>query len=254
MAQEALAERVGISRQQLANIETGRTALRFANGWELCRHLNVNAQWLASGRSPMSPALKAELPVEFIELHGHRRFAEVCMDVLAREPWWDAALLGAQGLSSDLAMLVEEATRALPQGLKPAYVQKLISAHEEFRRLHPEALRWGLLPEDEREPAKAPTPKPASVQGPELTAAAKAPMRPAEVKALVRRLKALLKTHRISQNAAAKQLGVTRQAVNLWFVKGQLPSGEVALRVEAWLRKCDRAAKTVKDTQAARSD
>lgn len=58
---------------------------------------------------------------------------------------------------------------------------------------------------------------------------------PVNLQKLVHRVRQQMKKRGIAQNALAKELGVTRQAISLWFTKGGLPSGEVALRLHAWL-------------------
>lgn len=55
--QSELAELVGITRDRLANVETGRSALRFREGEQICGKLNVNQLWVAFEEWPMSPVL-----------------------------------------------------------------------------------------------------------------------------------------------------------------------------------------------------
>jgi transcriptional regulator with XRE-family HTH domain len=56
--QGLLGRNIGLSRDQLASIEAGRVALRFATGWKLCQFLNLNPAWLATGSGRQSPFLK----------------------------------------------------------------------------------------------------------------------------------------------------------------------------------------------------
>jgi transcriptional regulator with XRE-family HTH domain len=51
LSQDELAAAIGTTRDQLANIETGRTSLRFQIGWFACRHLNIDPWYLATGHS-----------------------------------------------------------------------------------------------------------------------------------------------------------------------------------------------------------
>lgn len=46
---------MGISRDQLASIETERSRLRFDPAWKACRALNLNPIWLAFGESAQAP-------------------------------------------------------------------------------------------------------------------------------------------------------------------------------------------------------
>ena len=45
--QKEFGARIGLSRDQLTNIEIGRVALRFAPGWRVCLEFDVNPLWLA---------------------------------------------------------------------------------------------------------------------------------------------------------------------------------------------------------------
>ena len=50
ISQAELAAKIGITRNQLTNIESGRVALTYHIGWRACEYLNVSLLWLA-GRS-----------------------------------------------------------------------------------------------------------------------------------------------------------------------------------------------------------
>jgi transcriptional regulator with XRE-family HTH domain len=55
LSQEELAGAIGLSRAQLANIETGRTHLDFVAGWNACKRLGLRQLYLADGSLPMTP-------------------------------------------------------------------------------------------------------------------------------------------------------------------------------------------------------
>ena len=79
---------------------------------------------------------------------------------------------------------------------------------------------------------------------------------PKNLNELIRRVRRTLKDQGIPQNRLAKDLGVTRQAVNLWFTQGGLPSGEVALRLAEWLegpRATTRSPASVTSTSEAKT-
>jgi len=50
ISQARLAERLGLTRAQLASIEIGRVPMRYATASELCEALNINPTWLATGK------------------------------------------------------------------------------------------------------------------------------------------------------------------------------------------------------------
>lgn len=54
-SQGHLAMKMGISRDQLASVETGRARLRFWPAWRACFELNINPSWLAAGKVDKSP-------------------------------------------------------------------------------------------------------------------------------------------------------------------------------------------------------
>ncbi len=55
LTQAELADRLGVSRHQIANIEACRVPLKFWLGSNFCGELNVNQRWLATGEPPKSP-------------------------------------------------------------------------------------------------------------------------------------------------------------------------------------------------------
>lgn len=59
LSQEDLADALGITRAQLANIETGRTELAFTLGWNACKRLDIRQLYLATGSQPVTPFFDA---------------------------------------------------------------------------------------------------------------------------------------------------------------------------------------------------
>lgn len=53
--QPAFAHELGLTKDQLASIEYVRTPLRYEVGYRLCYMLDVNQEWLANGRGPVTP-------------------------------------------------------------------------------------------------------------------------------------------------------------------------------------------------------
>lgn len=54
-SQEELAVDAGIGRASLSHYEYGITALPFAAGIKICRRLDLNQQWLVTGKQPQRP-------------------------------------------------------------------------------------------------------------------------------------------------------------------------------------------------------
>lgn len=76
ISQETLARKAGITRVQLANIETERTNLKFWIGWKICETLNLNPLFLASGQGPKRPFLKIALDSS---IDQNADFALICV-------------------------------------------------------------------------------------------------------------------------------------------------------------------------------
>lgn len=55
LSQKTLAEAIGITRVQLANIEIGRTLLPFWIGWRICKTLDLNPLYLATRHGAKKP-------------------------------------------------------------------------------------------------------------------------------------------------------------------------------------------------------
>lgn len=82
LSQKTLAGRVGLTRDQLAAIEQGRTPLRFWPGWKICRELNINQVWVLTGQGREAPFI--DLDLSFIEtaLSERSTFIEICSTLL----------------------------------------------------------------------------------------------------------------------------------------------------------------------------
>jgi transcriptional regulator with XRE-family HTH domain len=60
-SQAECAKAIHLTRNQLANIESGRVPLRFWTGWRACEFLRLNQYWLAKGNGPKEPFLDLDL-------------------------------------------------------------------------------------------------------------------------------------------------------------------------------------------------
>ncbi|MCG3146881.1 MAG: hypothetical protein PCFJNLEI_00316 [Verrucomicrobiae bacterium] len=53
--QQELADRIGVKRTALADYESGRSRIPFTIGLHICRVLDLNPRWLATGAEPKRP-------------------------------------------------------------------------------------------------------------------------------------------------------------------------------------------------------
>jgi transcriptional regulator with XRE-family HTH domain len=76
--QPAFASEIGISRNQLSGIEYGWTPLYFRIGLEMCRRLEVDGEWLATGNGEMTGnSLPLRAARYDSKLYAKRLFSEV---------------------------------------------------------------------------------------------------------------------------------------------------------------------------------
>jgi transcriptional regulator with XRE-family HTH domain len=81
--QPAFAQELGLSRDQLASIEYGRTPLRFGIAATIARVFDINLEWLVTGNGPRH----AEIPlVTAIVVDDPRRDASLLSQIYDREP------------------------------------------------------------------------------------------------------------------------------------------------------------------------
>lgn len=81
-SQDFCARAIQLSRNQLANIESGRVPLRFWTGWRACNFLKLNQYWLAVGSGPEEPFLDADLKPFRNILTEETLFRDACIGPL----------------------------------------------------------------------------------------------------------------------------------------------------------------------------
>lgn len=87
--QGELSRRIGLTRHQLANIESARVSLKAATALEICRVLDVNPKWLRDGTGEHWPMLKFDDPLYLAILHvspSSERFSKIWDDVWKNLP------------------------------------------------------------------------------------------------------------------------------------------------------------------------
>lgn len=73
LSQAEFGRRVGASRDQIASIEVARVPVSLILGTSVCGVFNVCQRWLATGKSPQSPSVKATV---FVNLDEPKTFLE----------------------------------------------------------------------------------------------------------------------------------------------------------------------------------
>ncbi len=76
LSQEALAGKIGVTRDQIANVELERTVLEFRVGWNACSVLNANPLWLATGSGSEGPFVPVDIS-RLGAIPARARFTEI---------------------------------------------------------------------------------------------------------------------------------------------------------------------------------
>lgn len=243
-----------MTRDQIAKIETGRMALRFLAGWKVCERLNVNQLWLATGRFPQKPFCRVSIADIITRIPERAWFAEVCLGVLLFDDLKTATTAAARDT-------VEYIDSSLPPGPSPPpglLENHCAAAKGALRHYNEQKLKnWiiDLLNNDAplywqvgmaATALEVLTEHIAAEKKSKLGVDTIAPpailrsMSPATGywKALVNRLLKL--TSRTGAKAQlARELEVTRQAVNKWLSGKGAPSAELTLRVLHWVEQAE---------------
>lgn len=83
-SQARFAGKLGLTREQLANIETGRTSISARLGWEFCRKFNVHPNWVVNGGRPgeepdkfnIIPSNQARVLERILDEHQNMKFQQ----------------------------------------------------------------------------------------------------------------------------------------------------------------------------------
>lgn len=262
-SQAEFAKRLGMTRSQLANLESARVPLRFWTAWRFCYLANVNQYWLATGSGYMNPfvamdlsqyadvseaflfseamhmkplADTTELGVE-LELRGklHEAIAGYLtgythsfIPLLQAEKTIDAILsgldLGARQGKGDLFEIL-----MLLDDLCKAKLDGIASgnteADDEIERQWP---RKTLVPKNASKQIVDSPSSPDSL--PPVRTETKLPQNWSELRALL--VKATQEPG--AKARLAEAFNTTRQAVHKWLSGAGAPSADLALRLAAW--------------------
>ncbi|MBI5384894.1 MAG: helix-turn-helix domain-containing protein [Verrucomicrobia bacterium] len=129
LTQDQLAAKTGNTRNQLANIESGRTVLRFLDGLRLCRVLNASVSWLHTGqgaRHPFADVQPGHLALILAEETPDAPFA-----VIMRK-WGDTLFLHTaerrMGEKEGLTQYPQEGKNVAVQPILPRLLERLRQA------------------------------------------------------------------------------------------------------------------------------
>lgn len=254
LSQTTLAQATGMTRDQIANIEAGRVMLRFLAGWKVCEHLNVNQLWLATGRFPQKPFCRVSIANIITRIPESARFTQVCLGVLL----FDDLKAATTAAAKDTVDYIDSSLPPAP--CPPAgYLEKSCAAVKgALRHYNEQELKnWIINELNNDAPLRYQVEMvftALEVLREQIAAEEKSKLRvdtftpPAIIrpmssetgywKALVRRLVKL--TSRTGAKAElAREMEVTRQAVNKWLSGKGAPSAELTLRVLNWVGRAE---------------
>lgn len=83
--QAQFASRIGVTRDQIANIESGRVSLKWPVGIMICRAFNVSQLWLSTGQEPLRPFFDLDEAQDWTGVPDTRSFAAACKDSFLKE-------------------------------------------------------------------------------------------------------------------------------------------------------------------------
>jgi transcriptional regulator with XRE-family HTH domain len=266
-SQKSFGEIIGLSRDQIANIEFGRTPLRYIDAWKIRDAFALSVDWLGGGDTPpdqisqdvrlpapVSPkmarnAILSEVIEDFYQLNSDDFISDVRskkgrkikldpVEIKHRrimEFWLHSELLGfvacvPDGYTKDLCENLARLARE--------YIQRLPKDQDEVVYARYNALRWERM----RAHVALNLPRGDGWKNNDLTDKADSlttdGVQPVLPK-LIQRLKRATEA-RGSKSELAARLGVHRQCVTDWLSGKQEPGGEITLRLLHWVEQRER--------------
>jgi len=203
------------TEDQLTNVELGRSALRFTTGWNLCYEFDLNPLWLAEGRQPV------------------RGFHEISTEAMEDDDLFSEAIAG---LSQRIR---EEGTQVNTPVNEWMSSIGIADTTEFWRRIDENAKVLSRLVKSKVKRQLTLNPRRTILGAMTLHKASLWPR-------LRKRLTRIL-ARRGMKAALARDVGVTRQAVDAWLSKSRrspaAPSAEMTLRVLEWVRVAEQQRK-----------
>ncbi len=251
LTQAEVADRLQVSRHQIANIEACRVPLKFWVGMTFCSEFNVNQVWLATGDPPKSPYYEINPSFLAPRPSEDAYFSSVCLGQLRDILTLRKGLISASKFRDSAADFLADAYQEVfgellkvvllevPVKARLRYIEFLVKGTRRFIAKLPKALL-----EDQSPPALFPVqvdedspPKKKSKLGVDASAASGMlhgmSSETGYWKALVKDIGALTAAQGAKANLARK-FKVTRQAVNKWLSGKGAPSAELTLRLFHW--------------------
>lgn len=221
-SQDEIAKAAHLTRDQLSNIETGRTDLKFEVGWNLCRELNIDPWYLATGQPPQSPFPDINID-HILPVEEHLSFRDICLmqlqeDLLtARNATSHTARASKlSGRSGETKALINSFFEGLSEDLRQRLALQLTEAFEAF-----------IHEISKTQPRKD--------------------LMDASTGAIIREVKSPLKSllSRLNRYTSeegkktelANYLGVPLETVSRWLSGKREPGGENALRLLQWVEQ-----------------
>ena len=238
LSQVEMSNILGISRAVLANIESGRTALRFSLGDLICERFNVCQEWLARGKGQVRGY--AKIPIEIRAAHS--------VDALFSDVYWSQVSTITRRARQDQQVLSQEALKIvkdyapgvdsfeehvviarhfferIPAVLRRQYLNELLALSSEFvqatvRSAYAEA---AAEPEKKILPEQSENHKHADVKS--------------ELPNLLKKV-AMLTKPKGAKAMLASALGVPQSRISEWLGGKYSPSGDIALKLLRWVEQ-----------------
>lgn len=237
-SQAELAAEAGLTRDQLANIESGRTHLRFLAGWNACRALDTDPWYLATGEEPQGPfhELNIEPYRPEVDTMG---FLEVCglylrEDlIVARHATYQAQKSARQQhfhereriAVEQVGELVRCYLHQIPPSTRDALIKRLTESFEAFLR--------------EQEIVRGKN------QNQELTNVSESGKHEGVRSPMANLLERLNRAtqERGMKSKLARFMGVPLANVSQWLSGEREPGGETTLRLLQWVEQQERSNK-----------
>lgn len=245
LSQSRLAPILGLTRDQLNNIEIGRVALRFEPGWALCSELNLNPLWLAFA----DPEQHGFVDISASETFGDALFSRVVDDLRREDP---------SGSRPDYRAFREQTLGSSRGGLFPgvsvSFLAKWLNQLQPQRRadfwkaIHRSAR--GFIRADKKNVNQSLTilSELGNIGSMKLQKASLWPRLRDRIRKVVRKrgMKAMV----------ARDIGVSRQAINALLSarlkKPYVPSAEYTLRLLEWVKAAEARQKRAPEVRSTR--
>ena len=239
--QPAFAKELGISRDQLANVEYGRAPLRMALGTAICRVFEVNGEWLATGQGVAS----GSSPMLWTLQHDPDWYSRLFSDAYDRSPelFLPTSYAPRYPLTEPTpgfdpqAFLIKEILRwfQLNQFKNPLAAENFAREISDYAGLYLEQMRKSSS-------VIRPLPRSQAGMAGAKTGLAKTQAtldKSGEPKAIGSLPELLLAIRdraggRGQKAALARRLGVSRQAVEQWLSGAAKPSAELTFKLLNW--------------------